>query len=299
MVERTHFHNGRVMLEASVASGDGIRHAGTDYAAGETLLRVGTVLDSARIGLAASAGCAVVEAYRRPHVAVLSTGDELVGITETPGPGQIRDSNRLALLAAVEEAGGIPIDGGHVGDSDEATEALTVVARAADAVVTSGGVSMGHRDRVKPWLAENGELVFGRVRMKPGKPATFGLVDGTPVFALPGFPVSALVTFELFVRPAILRMTGHPDSGRPVWRVALAEDVPTDVNRVEFARAHVRLGDSGPTARTTGAQGSGRLLSLADANGLLRLDHTSAVVPAGTIVPAMILGRVDGNHGHS
>ena len=293
MVEYTRFENGTVTVDAQVSPGDGIRRAGTDHQADETLLEAGSVLEAAHIGLAASAGCALVEAHRRPHVAVLSTGDELVGITEVLGPGQIRDSNRLALLAAVEEAGGIPLDGGHVGDSDEATEALAMVARAADLVVTSGGVSMGHRDRVKPWLEKSGEVVFGRVRMKPGKPATFGIVNGKPIFALPGFPVSALVTFELFVRPAIRRMAGHREPNRPLWVVTLADDARSDPNRVEFARARVTLGPSGPVAHLTGAQGSGRILSLADANALVRLDQTTPEVMAGTKVSAMILGRVD------
>jgi molybdenum cofactor synthesis domain-containing protein len=292
MVERSVVRDGTVTFDGQIAPGMGIRPPGDDFAAGELVVASGTVLSPARIGLAASVGAALVSVHPRPRVAVLSTGDELVPVTSVPGPGQIRDSNRYALMAAVEEAGGIPIDGGHVPDSESATEALALLSRAADAVVTSGGVSMGHRDLVKPWLAANGEILFGRVRMKPGKPATFALVDGCPFFALPGFPVSALVTFELLVRPAIRAMAGDRNPSRPEWSVRLESDVPHDPKRVEFVRGIVTLGEGGPVARTTGAQGSGRLLSMAPANALVRLDQEASLMPAGSRVPALIIGDV-------
>lgn len=292
MVEQTAERDGRIEIGVAVAAGADIRPAGQDYSAQAVLLEALDLLDAAAIGLLAAVGRTTVSAYPRPRVAVLSSGDELVAPTEVPGPGQIRDSNRFALLAAVEAAGGMPVDAGHLADSEDDVARLGVVAHAADVVVTTGGVSMGHRDLVKPWLAAHGDLVFGRVRIKPGKPVTFGMLEGRPFFALPGFPVSALVCFELFVRPALLRLAGHVDVRRPTWQVRLAHDVEHDPNRVEFARAIVTLSPSGPEARITGAQGSGRLLSWAGANALLRLPDGRTHSPAGTMLPALIVAPV-------
>lgn len=285
----------RVRLSRAVAAGENVRPVGQDHAAGDVVVAAGAVVGPAEVGLLASVGAETVVVHRRPRVAVFSTGDEVVGPGEALEPGQIRDSNRFALAEAVREAGAEVLFAGHLGDDAADLDALAAAVASADAVVTSGGVSMGHRDLVKPWLAAHGELVFGRVRTKPGKPVTFALVDGTPCFALPGFPVSALVCFELFVRPALRAMGGHRPVTRPVWPVRLAHDVTHAGDRVEFARAVVRIGPDGtPTAATTGFQGSGRLLSLAGANALLRLEGAAGLTPSGAVVPAVIVGPVDG-----
>jgi len=282
----------RVGILRAPAVGDGIRPAGLDYAAGDVLLAAGQVLSPAAIGLAASAGAGRVAVHRRPRVAVFSSGDELIGPDEALRPGAIRDGNRFALAAAAAEAGADVVTLGTLRDRAAELDALLGAAAAADLVLTTGGVSMGRLDLIKPWLAEHGRIVFGRVRVKPGKPVTFAVVAGRPFFGLPGFPVSALVCFELFVRPALRRLAGHPDPERPVWSVRLAQPVEHAADRVEFARAAVTMASDGPMARTTGAQGSGRLLSLSAANALLRLPEGRGATAAGEQVPAMILGEV-------
>jgi len=222
----------------------------------------------------------------------MSTGDELVEPDISPKPGQIRDANRFSLMGAVREAGGIPVDLGRITDETGTLhETIELGRRLADALLTSGGVSMGQLDLVKPYLAEHGKIHFGRVRAKPGKPVTFATLDSVPVFAMPGFPVSALVSFEIYVRPALLKMAGCTHLHRPRRRVALAHDVSHSAGRTEFQRAIVTLNAAGHyTAVTTGFQGSGRLLSMHGANALLVLPYQQADFPAGTEVEAIITG---------
>ena len=299
MVENTTRDGDTIRLEHSihsVSSGENIRPIGQDYPAGATILDTGTVIGAADLGLLASVGATVVSVHPRPRVAILSTGDELVPPDTTPGPGQIRDSNRFALAAAAREAGADVISSGRIGDESDELSALQAAIASADVVVTSGGVSMGHRDRVKPWLAEYGEIVFGRVRTKPGKPVTLAIVDETPVFALPGFPVSALVSFEVFARPALLKMAGHAHVQRPRWPVRAGHDLSHADDRVEFQRANVSIDSKGlPIAFTTGFQGSGRLLSMSGANALLLLPEGTGQTAEGTMIEALIVGPIHGS----
>ena len=202
--------DGQVQVEAPVEAGDNVRPVGQDLEVGQLVLPQGTLLGAAEIGLLAMVGRTEVHAYPRPRIAVMSTGDELVEPGQPLKPGQIRDSNRFSLMSAVREAGGVPVDMGRIGDQPGAVRtALDRAGHEADAVLTAGGVSMGGGDLVKPYLAARGRVHFGRVRARPGKPVTFATLDGMPVFALPGFPVSALVCFEIYMRPALLRMAGH------------------------------------------------------------------------------------------
>lgn len=282
-----------LLVHRAASRGENVRRAGEDYGRDDTLVPAGTVLVPAAMGLAASVGAAQVSVYPRPRVAVFSTGDELVDAHTLPGPGQIRDANRIALVAAAEEAGAEVVRTGSLRDAAADLDLLNNALAEVDAVITSGGVSMGHLDLVKPWLASTGEVHFGRARIKPGKPMTFGLVRGTPVFALPGFPVSTLVCFELFVRPALRRLAGHDAVTRPIWDLSLDHDLVHPADRTEFVRARVWLGSDGrPHAAITGAQTSGRLLSLSGANALLRLPEGSEVIKAGEVVAAMVLGEV-------
>jgi molybdenum cofactor synthesis domain-containing protein len=284
-----------VTINRAVSPGENIRRVGEDYEAAAKILAAGTLVGPAEVGLLASAGAAVVHCHRRPRVAVFSTGDELVKPASELRPGQIRDSNRFALAAAAREAGAEVVTSATIGDQHTALSALADAVTSTDAVITSGGVSMGHRDLVKPWLAEHGELIFGRVLSKPGKPVTFALVKGRPFFALPGFPVSAMVSFELFVRPALRRMAGDDSEARPRLRVRLAETIEHAADRVEFVRAVVWQDTDGvPCARTTGFQGSGRLLSLSGANALLRMEPGAGRTAAGTIVNALLIRRISG-----
>lgn len=295
MVEQTEEKDGYVdILTADLQPGSNIRPIGQDIERGQQVLPAGTVLGPAELGLLGTVGKTVVTVYRRPIVAVMSTGDEILEPHEPLQPGQIRDANRFTLMGAVQQAGALPLDLGIV--RDKANMLQDTIERGlaqADALLTSGGVSMGQLDLVKPYLASRGTVHFGRVNTKPGKPVTFATVDGKPCFAMPGFPVSALVSFEVFVRPALLKMAGHSRIYRPREKAVLAHRVSHAAARTEFQRVVLtRRADGTLVASTTGFQGSGRLLSMVGANGLIVLPHGQDDFEAGSVVEAMMLGPV-------
>ena len=216
-------------FDEAASAGDNIRRAGEDIAAGAVAIEAGTRLGAPEIGLLAALGYPTPEVFRRPRVAILSTGDELIDVTEDPPPGRIINSNAYALAAAVRDAGGIPFIAGIVGDREpEVVDALAAVLRDTDVLLTSGGVSVGKYDFVKPALAANGvETDFWKVAVKPGKPLVFGVAPGGAlVFGLPGNPVSSLVSFELFVRPALLAMGGGSRERAPAHRRRPRERLP-------------------------------------------------------------------------
>jgi molybdenum cofactor synthesis domain-containing protein len=290
MVEYTQEAHGMVTMQGQVAAGADVRPVGQDIVRGQRVLEAGTRLGPQEIGLLASLGYTLVVAYPRPRVAVLSTGDEIVELDAPLRPGQIRDSNRYALMAAVQRAGAQPVSLGIGSDQrDELTEKIEHGLATCDAVISSGGVSMGELDLIKPILEGRGEVHFGRVNLKPGKPLTFATVDQKPVFALPGFPVSSLVSFEIFVRPALLRMSGQRYILRPRVPVTLAETIQGDAWRPEFHRASLTREQGTYMARTTGMQSSARLLSMVGANGLLVLPRQSTPFRAGETVTAILL----------
>lgn len=289
MIEDSAVEGEFVRFTRAVRPGENVRPAGSDLAAGQLVLATGTALGPAEIGLLATVGRSEVWAYPFPRVAILSTGDEVVEPWETPGPAQIRDSNRYALMAAVREAGGAPISLGIIPDQPEALRAkIEGALDQADVLITSGGVSEGERDHIGPLLAELGTVYFNRVRQKPGKPLTFAAVRGKPCFALPGNPVSALVSFELYVRPALRRMAGHTRLRRPEMPVRLRHPLRPDPVRTEFVRAVVERDGDQWWARTTGAQASSRLLSMLGANALLRVPP-GPDLPEGAIVTAILI----------
>ncbi len=296
MVEHTEERDGHVIVhETGLRPGANIRAIGQDIATGDLVLKQGLVLGPAEIGIVATLGRAGARVIPPPTVGVLSTGDELVEPGATPGRGQICDSNRYALLAAARQAGGVPLDLGiardEPGDLERRVQRGLVE---ADVLVTSGGVSMGHLDLVKPLLERLGTIHFGRLRMKPGKPLTFATVGRKPIFALPGNPVSSLVSFELFVRPALLQLQGRVDGDRPTRRVRLLHDVRHDADRAEYQRAFARREGGEWVAATTGFQGSSRLMSMVGANALIVLPVGVGDVPAGEIVDAMLLDAANG-----
>ncbi|MBE7555076.1 MAG: molybdopterin molybdotransferase MoeA [Anaerolineales bacterium] len=296
MVEQTEETNGQVqLLTDELQLGSNIRPVGQDIEIGQLVLPRGTVLGPAELGLLGTVGKTGVTVYRRPKVAVMSTGDEIVEPHEPPQPGQIRDANRFTLMGAVRQTGAEPIDLGIVKDKANSLQATIERGLAeTDALLTSGGVSMGQLDLVKPYLASRGTVHFGRVNTKPGKPVTFASVDGKPCFAMPGFPVSALVSFEVFVRPALLKMAGHTRIYRPREKAILAHHTSHSVARTEFQRVVLtRRSDGMLLASTTGFQGSGRLLSMVGANGLVVLPHGQGDFEAGTVVEALVLGPVE------
>ena len=296
MVEDTEERQGRVILGREAAPGGNVHRAGQDVGDGQLVLGAGAVLGPAEIGLLATLGRSRVPVYRRPRVAVLATGDELVEPWEAPPPGCIRDSNRYALLAAVREAGAEPIWSGMARDDEAGLAARAAEALAgADVLITSGGVSMGTRDLIKPLLERLGTVHFGRVNFKPGKPLTFATIGDTLTFGLPGYPVSSLVTFEVLVRPALLKMQGRTQVGRPRVEVEVEHEIQPDPVRPEYQRAVVRWQRGRLVARTTGAQGSSRLLSMAGGNALLEIQPSERTVPAGCRVPALLTGELVGS----
>jgi molybdenum cofactor synthesis domain-containing protein len=281
MVELTRVAGGSdggvVSLLAEVPEGSHIRRAGDDVAAGAEVFQPGVVLGPGHLGMLASLGRERVKVHRRARVAVMSTGDELVEGARPLRPGQIRDSNRVALLSMVREAGCEPIDLGLIPDDETAIRAaLGFGVERADAVITSGGVSMGDFDLVKAILSELGDMNWMQVAIKPAKPLAFGLVSGTPVFGLPGNPVSSMVSFELFARPALLRMMGRPDPHRPHLRAILDEPLRRSPDgKIHFVRVTLTAQPDGAWhARSAGGQGSHQLRAMAAADGL-------AVVPDG------------------
>lgn len=291
-VEATELADEHVVIhQEHVAAGENIRPVGVDLARGSVVLKAGSVVGPAEIGLLAGLGVDPVGVTRRPRVSVLSTGNELVEPDQQPGPGQIRDSNRFSLVAALQEAGAEVVWAGHGPDDEGALrQALVERIEASDVVVTSGGVSMGDLDLVKPLLTELADVHFRRVFMKPGKPFNFATCGETLVFSLPGNPVSALVGFEVFLRPALKMMLGAAETDRPRVRVRVDHALrPSD--RIEMQRAVVSVGDDGQlVATTTGPQASSRLASLVGANALLRVPPGDESLPAGSALEAILTG---------
>jgi molybdopterin molybdotransferase len=291
MVEDVHLAGEAVTVPGDLRAGSNFHRPGADVKAGEVVLRAGAQLGAAELGLAAALGFAEVEVFKRPRVALMSTGDELVEVGRKPGAGQITDSNRWALLAALREAGAEVRLLGIGPDEPDALRRLVVSALdAADVLVTSGGVSVGTHDLVKPLLESLGTVHVGRVKLKPGKPFTFAtLPAGKLAFGLPGFPVSSLVTFEVFVRPALRKLQGFAKLQRPTLPVRLGYDARATADRTEYQRVMLRREGAELVAETTGSQSSSRLLSLAGAHALVRIAPGDEGVAAGTIVEAMIL----------
>ena len=274
---------GTVVIGRRVPPGECVRPRGEDMRAGDIVLERGRVLGPAEIGLLATLGHQPVRVVRRPVVGILSTGDELVDLPGALGPGQIPNSNTYALMAQVLEAGGEPVSLGIARDRlDDIVERLSW-GLGCDLLVSSAGVSVGEHDLVKAALGRLGaEQHLWLVNMRPGKPVTFGTIPAgakgaLPVFGLPGNPVSAMVTFELFVRPAILRVGGHARLSRPVISARALLPIPNPGRRRGYLRVTVTRGDGGFGARLTGEQGSGILRSMVAADGL-------AIVPGDTTV---------------
>ncbi|HEY4913308.1 MAG TPA: gephyrin-like molybdotransferase Glp [Candidatus Dormibacteraeota bacterium] len=291
MLEDVKLDGDAVTVPGGLKPGQNFHAPGADLQAGERVLPAGVQLGAAEIGLAAALGLAELPVGRRPRVALMSTGDELVEVGERPGRGQIPDSNRWALLAALREAGAEVRLLGVGPDEPEALRRLVSGALAeADVLVTSGGVSVGTHDLVKPLLESLGDVHVGRVKLKPGKPFTFAtLPDGKLAFGLPGFPVSSLVTFEVFVRPALRKMQGHAQLNRPTLPVRLGYDARATADRTEYQRVTLKRDGRDLVAVSTGSQSSSRLMSLAGAHALLRIPPGDQGLNEGTMVEAMIL----------
>jgi len=292
MVETTDGGRERVLVRGGVRPGENLRRRGESVVAGEVALARGTVLRPAEMAMLATLGRTRVRVIRRPQVALLSTGAELVPPDATPGPGQIRDSNRFGLLGQVAELGCVSIDLGLAGD--DAAQLRALIDRGlgdADCLITSGGVSVGDFDLTRRVLGEFGPVESWRVAMKPGMPQVFGLARGKVVFGLPGNPVSSMIVFDQFVRPALLKMSGHRQLERPRWPAILDEPIHKPAGKVHFLRAVVENRAGILHARTTGPQGSGILKSLTLANALIILDRDVTRVEAGERVTVELFDR--------
>ena len=292
MVENTSGWGEEFELKKAASPGQNVRGSGEDVREGDVILTAGTEVGPPEIALAATQGYGTLPVYRRPEVVVLSTGTELV----EPGerglePGEIYDSNSFAVIAQAEEVGARARRVSAASD-DAGTirDAVRAALKTADVVVTSGGVSVGEKDLVKGTMVELGvEQVFWGVKFKPGKPLFFGVREGASVFGLPGNPVSAMVCFELFVRPALVKMMDREDNGRPRIRVYFEEDVRNNFGRMHAMRVSLVQTEKGWLARSVGAQGSGLVSSLTKADALALIGPESEGVRAGEPVEAIVL----------
>ncbi|HWC38986.1 MAG TPA: gephyrin-like molybdotransferase Glp [Acidimicrobiales bacterium] len=294
MVERTHTDGDAVVIEEPARPGDHLRQPGEDIAPGQEVFPLGTVLGPGHLGVLASLGRGAVVAVPRARVGVLSTGDELVEGGEALLPGQVRDSNRHTLLALLAQSGCEPVDLGIVRDSEEAiTAAVQGALPICDAVLASGGVSMGDFDYVKVVLdrLSAGSMQWMQVAIRPAKPFAFGIIDGRPVFGLPGNPVSSMVSFELFARPGLRLMMGHEQLDRVHVEAVADEDLSRRPDgKLHLTRVVATPGDDGRFhVRSSGGQASHQLTAMALANGLALVPDGEGVA-AGQSVTTMLLG---------
>jgi molybdenum cofactor synthesis domain-containing protein len=293
-VESTEVRDDHVIIhQETVDDCENIRPIGADLRSGDLLLKSGTMIGPAEIGVLASLGRSTVRVVRRARVSIMSTGDELVDPDQMPGPGQIRDSNRFSLAAAATRAGAEVVWIGRAPD-DPASLRRLLEERIADSdiVITSGGVSMGEKDYVKALLAELAEVHFRRLFMKPGKPFNFATAGDTLLFGLPGNPVSALVGFEVFIRTALRAMAGARDPRPRTVPVRLDHDVDS-TDRLEYQRGVVWADDAGCLrARNSGSQSSARLMSHVGINAFILIQPRETPYLAGERVPAIVLGPI-------
>jgi len=289
--EDTRSDGGSVEILEAIPMGKNVRRAGEDVQQGELVLRAGMLLRPQEIGMLAVAGRQSVTVIQRPTVALLATGDEVVDAGEPVPPGKIRNINSYTNAAQVRQHGGIPMMLGIVPDDAERIRGTIrrAIADGADILVTSGGVSVGDYDFVKQILAEEGEVEFWWINMKPGKPMAFGRIGGIPFFGLPGNPVSAMISFELFVRPAIGKMQGREPRPTRSVRARLLDPIPRKDNRRHYLRVRLAAVGDGWEASLTGSQGSGILSSLVEADGLAVIPESKSSLEAGTEVEVLWL----------
>jgi len=274
--------------------GKHIRPAGEDVKAGEVLVAGGRRLGAPELGLLATGGFSHPSVHPRPRVVVLSTGDELIPPSQRPEFGQIRDSNAFTIYGALREAGAVPVMAGIVGDDvEQLKETVFNHLVQADAFVSSGGVSVGERDVVKAAFLRHGELRFFRVAMQPGMPQGFGHIEGKPYFGLPGNPVSVFVSFEVFIRPALMKMMGRRELFRPEITARLLADVSGPRGKTQFARVFVRRTPEGFLAAPTGGRGSNLISTVARANGLAVIPPGVETAPAGSEVRVMLFRSME------
>jgi molybdopterin molybdotransferase len=279
-----------VTIYVAAEKGDHIRFAGEDVKRGELVIKKGSFLRPAHIGMLAALGKSLISVYRRPRVAITSTGDELVDIKTNPGPGKIVNSNSYSLAAQVLECGGIPVVMGIARDKKADLHKKFRKALDTDIIISSGGVSVGDFDFVKNVMGEIGNAMhFWQVAMRPGKPLAFGAIEGVPLFGLPGNPVSAMVSFEQFVRPSLLKMQGHKNIFRRTVQAVCVEDFRKREGFKHFIRAVVKKEKGKYVVSTTGDQGSGILKSMVTANALIVMGENETRIKKGATVSVQLL----------
>jgi molybdopterin molybdotransferase len=290
MVEYTRTEGERVAVLQGVEEGENIRRAGEDIREGDLVIKKGTRLNPAHAGMLAALGRNVVNVRRRPRIAILVTGDEVIMPDEEIVPGKVRNANAFSLCGQIIKAGAIPVDMGIARDRLDDLRIRLSACLDHDVIVTSGGVSMGEYDLVRDVLLELGlKQGFYKVAMRPGKPNLFGIIDNKPVFGLPGNPVSCMIGFEVFVRPAILRMLGQDEDDMVEVDAYLEEDVKKKKGLMFFIRAQTRWEDGRYVTKTTGPQGSGMLSSMVLANSLMILPEEDELIKKGTMVRVRFL----------
>jgi molybdopterin molybdotransferase len=279
-----------VIIYTSAKKGQNIRFAGEDVQKGDLIINRGSALRPADIGMLAALGKAFISVYQKPRVAIMSTGDELVDIETNPPLGKIINSNSYSLAAQVLECGGIPIMLGISKDKKIDLQEKFKTALHADVIISSGGVSVGDFDFVKNVMGEIGNAMhFWQVAMRPGKPLAFGAIEGIPLFGLPGNPVSAMVSFEQFVRPSLLKMQGHIKIFRQTAKAVCAQEIQKSEGFKHFIRAVVKKEKDQYIASVTGDQGSGILKSMVMANALIVMGENETRIKKGAQVTIQLL----------
>ncbi|HJP65430.1 MAG TPA: gephyrin-like molybdotransferase Glp [Actinomycetota bacterium] len=283
-----------VLVLRSFRDGEHVRPAGEDVSAGTVLVPASRRIAAPELGLLANSGHASVLVHPRPRVVVLSTGDELVEPGRPAAFGMVRDANSFTLYAGLREVGAIPVLGGIVRDEPDAMkEAVLSQIIRADVFISSGGVSVGERDVVKRAFFRRGEIDFYRVAMQPGMPQAFGQIEGVPYFGLPGNPVSVFVSYEVFVRPALLKMMGRRSLYRPEVEAVLETDIAGPKDKLQYARVRVWRDKGQWRAASTGGRGSNLLGTVAKANGLAMIPVRTATASAGSKVKVMLFRSLD------
>ncbi|MEW6202274.1 MAG: gephyrin-like molybdotransferase Glp [bacterium] len=290
MVEFTEKEGGTVRIKSEVEKDENVRFAGEDVRAGSIVIRAGKRLSPAEVGMLAAVGYPKVKVYRKVVAGILSTGDEVIPPEMPLTPGFVRNSNSYSLYALIEEAGAEPVVLGIVPDEREVLlDTLRTAAANYDLIISTGGVSAGDYDVMRDVLVEKGEVFFQRVRMKPGKPNTFGIIYGVPIFGLPGNPTSCIVSFNLLVRPAILKMMGAAETGWRRAQAVLEEDMPEKKGRRKFIRAIYSYDGTTLKAKTAGVQGAAILTSMMAANCLIVIPEDSDGAKSGDVVEIIFL----------
>jgi molybdopterin molybdotransferase len=288
-MEDTEVDGDRVRIGRPLAHGEDVRYAGEDVRRGEVILRRGARVRPAEVGMLATLGRRSAAVIRAPRVAVLTTGDELVDPWEPVMPGKIRNSNLYSISAQVKLCGAEPVLLGVARDTEAELEEKIQQGMAADMLLTSGGVSVGDYDVVKTVLARMGDIIFWKVKMRPGSPVTFGLINGKPMFGLPGNPTASMVAFEQFTRPAILKMSGRSQLRRPEVWATMEESIKNRVGIRNFVRAIATRDGDEWRVRRAGEQGSGILRTMTMANALMVVPETAGKLEPGDRVRVQLL----------